>query len=97
MTMRMIRPGRAPAPGTRLAVGAVALLAVLGVAGGFPPAAQAGSAPGPAWTRQATVTHPPGEAGTMAYDAATGTAVLLGGTTLGPPAHMTFHDTWIWG
>jgi len=33
----------------------------------------------------------------MAYDAAAGTAVLFGGATLGPPGHMTFHDTWTWG
>ncbi len=92
MAMRTIRPGRVFTRGRRLTAGAVALLAALGVAGGFPSAAQAGSSAGPTWTRQATVTHPPGEVGTMAYDAATGTVVVFTNAT----AHSLFGETWTW-
>jgi galactose oxidase-like protein len=47
------------------------------------------------WTQQAPPAHPAARQGpAMAYDAATSTAVLFGGT-----GHTgnSFHDTWTWG
>jgi hypothetical protein len=48
---------------------------------------------GTTWTKQHPATSPQGRAAAaMAYDAATGTAVLFGGGNGG-----SFGDTWIWG
>jgi hypothetical protein len=89
----MIRIRRASCRGTRrLAAAAVALLAVWGAAGGYPPVAQASASSGPTWTQQAPVTHPPGEGGAMAYDAANGTVVLF----VSAGSHSVFGETWTW-
>ena len=91
----VMRLGRAWCPGgRRCAAGVVAVLAACGVAGAAPSAALAGSSSGPRWTKQAPATSPPGLFVTdMAYDAATGTAVLFGGETTGD--HL-FGGTWTW-
>jgi hypothetical protein len=93
--MGLIRIGRVFGPGRQqLTAGAVALLAACSVLGIFPSAVQA-SAGGsvPTWTRQHAAIHPPARSGAaMAYDAATGTAVLFGGTTFG----HNLGDTWTW-
>jgi len=49
------------------------------------------------WTKQNPASSPPALANApMAYDAATGTAVLFGGTG-GIPGHPTFlRGTWTW-
>ena len=72
-----------------------AVLAACGALGTVPAAAQASSAPAPAWTQQKTATsHPPARSqAAMAYDAATGTIVLFGGAT--DCCHL-FGDTWTW-
>jgi hypothetical protein len=45
---------------------------------------------GSTWTKQSPATSPPGHGGgSMAYDAASGNAVLFGGDSPG--------DTWTWG
>jgi hypothetical protein len=77
--------------GKIVTVGAAAL-AACGVLGMASAAARAGSAPDPAWTKQAPATRPPGRDGAaMAYDAATGTVVMVGGV------HDRFDGgTWIW-
>jgi hypothetical protein len=49
---------------------------------------------GSTWTRQAPATSPPARyEASMAYDAATGTAVLFGGYNA---ASTRFADTWTW-
>jgi hypothetical protein len=74
-------------------VTAGAALAACGVLGMAPAAAQASSAPDPAWTKQAPASHPSGrDVPAMAYDAATGTVVLFGGEGI----HGLLHDTWTW-
>jgi len=93
--MRMIRRGRMFCLGGRrwLAV-VVAALAACGVAGAVPSAALAGSTSVPTWTRQAPAIHPTARwNASMAYDAATGTAVLFGGAS--PTGHF-LGDTWTW-
>lgn len=78
----------------KIVTAGAAALAACGVLGMAPAAAQAGSASAPAWTKQAPATRPPGRDGAaMAYDAATGTVVLFGGST----GSLFFHDTWTWG
>jgi hypothetical protein len=78
----------------RIVIGGAAALAACGVLGMVPPAVQASSAPVATWTRQAPAVHPSARQGAvMAYDAATGTAVLFGGNRAG---HL-LGDTWTWG
>jgi hypothetical protein len=54
---------------------------------------------GSTWTKQAPPTHPHAREGaSMAYDAATGTVVLLGGVdTIPGIGPNTLADTWTWG
>ena len=75
-------------------MGATVLLAVFGLAGISSSVAQASPPPAPAWTKQAPAAHPPARsAAAMAYDPATGTAVLFGGQgSFGAP----LGDTWTW-
>ncbi len=71
---------------------AVAWLAAFGVPGVSQSAALA-SSPVLTWTKQAPATSPSARYGaSMAYDAATGTAVLFGGTT----GARAIGDTWVW-
>jgi hypothetical protein len=89
--MRMIRLGRVPYPRKRrwLAI-AVAVLAV-GGAGAFPSAVLASSSSVPTWTKQAPPTRAPVlNQAAMAYDGATGTAVLHGCR----PVSGTVTSTW---
>jgi hypothetical protein len=69
---------------------ALAACAAMGMA---PPAAQASSVLAATWTKQAPAVHPPALVdAAMAYDAATGTAVLFGGQT-----HKSLiGETWTW-
>jgi hypothetical protein len=68
----------------------VAVLAAGGVLGMVPSAVQASSAAGATWTKQAPAASPPGrDSAAMAYDAATSSVVLFGGTNL-------LGDTWTW-
>jgi hypothetical protein len=94
--MRMIRQGRDCGPGGRRWLAAVvAALAAAGVLGMIPSAVQASSGSDLVWTRQHPAVHPPARyAAAIAYDAATGTAVLFGGTT--NIAHVELGDTWTW-
>jgi spermidine/putrescine-binding protein len=77
-----------------------ATLAACGVLGMAPAAAQASSAPVPTWTKQAPATSPPGRRdAVMAYDAATGTAVLFGGLVTDGLDIADSHvvgGTWTW-
>jgi Galactose oxidase, central domain len=76
-----------------LTAGAIAVLSVVGVLGVFPPAVQASPFLAPTWTRQAPASSPPARAdAAIAYDAATGTVVLFGGSG----ANGSFSDTWTW-
>ena len=78
----------------RIVIAAAAVLAACGALGMAPAAVQASSASDPAWTKQAPPVHPaPRSAAPMAYDAATGTAVLFGG---GNAHGDLFADTWTW-
>ncbi len=71
-----------------------AVLAVCGVVGLAPAAAQAGSVSAATWTRQAPAASPPARYGAaMAYDAATGTVVMFGGYN----PHFLLTGTWTWG
>ena len=80
----------------KLVVPVTATLAVCGVLGAAPAAGQARPAVAPTWTEQAPATHPLGRSGAaMAYDAATGTAVLFGGVG-GRLKILKFADTWTW-
>ena len=80
----------------KLVVPVTATLAVCGVLGAAPAAGQARLAVAPTWTEQAPATHPLGRSGAaMAYDAATGTAVLFGGVG-GRLKILKFADTWTW-
>jgi hypothetical protein len=50
---------------------------------------------GTTWTQQHPATHPTARnSAAMAYDAATGTAILFGGINV---RIDVFHDTWTWG
>src|ERR1700690_109906 len=65
---------------SRIVTAGVAALAGCGVLCTAPSAVQAGPTSVPAWTKQAPASHPPArDAASMAYDTATGTAVLYGG------------------
>ena len=87
---RRRRPGRAC-----LAAAVVAALAAVGVPGLSQSVALASSSSVPTWTRQAPATHPQDrEGGAMAYDAATGTAVLFGG--LNGRSTRPLYTTWTW-
>ena len=78
----------------RIVIAGAAALAACGALGLAPPAAQARSASAPTWTNQHLAVHPAARTGAaMAYDAATGTAVLFGGVA----GAKTFSDTWTWG
>ena len=73
-----------------------AALAACGVLGMAPAAVQASSAPDPAWTKQAPASHPSArDVPAMAYDVATGIAVLFGGHRSRLPRSLD--DTWTWG
>ena len=64
----------------RIAFAGVAVLAACGVLGMAPAAVQASSTSDPTWTQRHSAVHPAGRYNpSMAYDAATGTAVLFGG------------------
>ena len=77
----------------KIVIAGSATLAACGVLGMAPPAVQASSASPPTWTQQHPAVHPPARAGAaMAYDAATGTAVLFGGNNPGGQ----LGDTWTW-
>ncbi len=93
--LRMIRQGRGGGPGGRRWLAAVvAALTAAGVLGMVPSAVQASSGPDPGWARQHPAVHPPARyAASMAYDAATGTAVLFGGDN---DHGVVFADTWTW-
>ena len=77
----------------RIVTAGTAVLAACGLLAMAPAAVQASSASDPTWTRQTPAVHPGwrGEA-SMAYDAATSTAVLFGGIG----AHRVLSDTWTW-
>jgi hypothetical protein len=77
----------------RIAIAGAAALAACGVLGMAPAAVQAGSPSIPGWTKRASATSPVDRVdAAMAYDAATGTAVLFGGAT----AYRILDDTWTW-
>jgi hypothetical protein len=76
----------------RIVIAVAAAMAVCGVLGIAPSAVQASSASTPTWTQQALAVHPTARvAQAMAYDAATGTAVLFGGF-----GSQLVGDTWAW-
>jgi len=78
---------------SRIMTTGAAALAACGALGMAPAAAQSGPASVPTWTQQAPVASPSARtAAAMAYDAATGTAVLFGGGT----RRRSFSDTWTW-
>ena len=86
---RMCWPG-----GRRWVAVVAAALAACGVAAACPSVALAGSSSAPDWTKQAPATHPPARwYAAMAYDAATGTAVLFGGVNV---HGNTVSGTWTW-
>jgi hypothetical protein len=71
----------------------IAALATCGVVAMASPAAQARSASSPTWKKQAPAAHPtPRFDRQLAYDQATGTAVLFGGNSNNGP----LSDTWTW-
>lgn len=79
----------------KIVIAGTAALAACGVLGLAPAGAQASSASIPTWTKQHPATSPPARAGAaMAYDAASGAAVLFGG---GGGTTGIFDDTWTWG
>jgi hypothetical protein len=93
MRVTGIRWVSAPAGWRTLRAGAAAL-AVVGVLGAVPSAARAGAvASVPGWAKQHPAVHPSARYGAaMAYDAATGTAVLFGGRGIDGLAD----STWTW-
>jgi len=94
---------RAGAPGSsrgrrwaRLSGAVAASAAILGVFGLPGPVALAGSSPVLTWTKQNPASSPPALANApMAYDAATGTAVLFGSDHQ-IPLGLGLADTWAW-
>ena len=79
---------------SRVVTAAIAAMTACGVVGMVPPAVQASSAPTPTWTKQAPPVRPSARRGAaMAYDAATGTVVLFGGSAQGA---AQLGDTWTW-
>jgi hypothetical protein len=82
MTVRRIMTGGVP----------VAACGVLGMA---PAAVRASPASVPTWTHQTPASHPSARFGVpMAYDAATGTVVLFGGSR---QINGATAGTWTWG
>jgi len=78
----------------RIVITGAAALAACGVLGMVPAAVQASSASAPTWTKQAPAAHPTKRVSpAMAYDAATGIAVLFGGATT---AGFPIGGTWTW-
>ena len=74
----------------RIVTAGATALAASAIVGTVPPAVQASSASTATWTKQHPATSPPArEDAAMAYDAATGTAVLFGGSG-------DLDDTWTW-
>ena len=81
----------------RIMIAGAAALATCGVLGMVPAAARASSASHPAWTKRLPPVHPAGRyGGSMAYDAATGTAVMFGGESVHGGFFMP-QSTWTWG
>jgi hypothetical protein len=79
---------------SRSVLAGVAALAGCGVLGMVAPSVQASSILAATWTKQAPATSPPARnAAAMAYDAATGTAVLFGGQGR---TGRSLGDTWTW-
>ena len=79
----------------RILIAGAAVLAASGVLGMVPAAAQGSSASAPTWTQRRPASHPSARSGTaMAYDTATNTAVLFGGSTFGD--RKVFAQTWTW-
>jgi hypothetical protein len=90
------RRRRGPGGMVGLFAAAVAVLAALGVPGVSQSAAVASSASVMTWAKQAPATHPSARCcASMAYDAATGTVVLFGGSGY-PVTPRTYGDTWTW-
>src|SRR5487761_1483689 len=95
--MRVIRTGQMS--GWQQLFTAAAVLGLFGVLAVFPSAAQAGSSLAVTWTQQAPATSPPARYGaSMAYDAATSTVVLFGGSGSGTGGQGStiLGDTWTW-
>jgi spermidine/putrescine-binding protein len=83
---------------SRIVTAGAAALVMCGVLGMAPAAGQASSVLVPAWTKQAPASHPTARhEASMAYDAATGTAVLFGGGTTQIFGNGLASDTWTWG
>ena len=79
---------------SRIMIAGAAALTASGVLGMAPLAAQASPTVAATWTKQAPATKPPGLfLASMAYDAATGTAVLFGGETT---REVFYGGTWTW-
>jgi len=79
---------------SKIVIAGTAALAASGVLGVTPPAVQASSAQPATWTQQHPATRPPARYdASMAYDAATRTAVLFGGQ-VGDISFLS--DTWTW-
>ena len=77
----------------RFVIIGTAALAGCGVLGLVPDTVQASSLQAATWTQQAPATSPPARIdAAMAYDAATGSAVLFGGYD----GHHGLDDTWTW-
>jgi hypothetical protein len=81
---------------SQIVTAGAAAWAACAVLGAVPAPVQANSASAAAWTKQAPAVHPPGRQGAaMAYDAATGTAMLFGGFN-GRISPYYLSDTWTW-
>ena len=79
----------------RIMISGAAALAVCGISGVVPAAVQASSVSAVTWTQQHPAASPPARSqASMAYDAATGTVLLFGGT--GRPPAFFLADTWTW-
>ena len=78
----------------RIMISGAAALAVCGISGVVPAAVQASSVSAVTWTQQHPAASPPARSqASMAYDAATGTVLLFGGTDTGQGGD---NDTWTW-
>jgi hypothetical protein len=81
--------------GRRMLKTSAAVLAAVGLLSAVPPAVQASSVSTATWTKQVPAASPPARSSAaMAYDAATGTAVLFGGEGRGGPGLLS--DSWTW-
>ena len=77
--------------------GGLSMLAVVVVVVSAQSAVLASSSAALDWTKQAPAASPPARANaSMAYDAATGNAVLFGGSGRSHHHHGFFGDTWTW-